>query len=167
MKYFITGLIIAVSFMSCTTPESVTDGEDSPASDASPEWFDNRIASSSDTTSFYGYSLAAASDSAEAVNISTEMALQNLRFEIDRFAEGIREKAEETTGAARYQSGEFIFSLRDKIQSLDLSDASITRHHKSNSEGVHHHFSRAELPRDEVKALISSAVSDNAFLEEL
>lgn len=161
-------LIIAATFSYCTTMES--GAGESPAEesdDSTPEWFDNKIDSASDSTSFYGFSLAAASDSAEAVNLSNEMALENLRFEIDQFAEAIREQTEEATGSDQYQSGAFVYSLRNSIQNLDLTGASVTHEHKTEEEGVHHHFTRAKLSREEVTNLLSNVINDNAFINEM
>lgn len=136
---------------------------DAPEDDASPAWFDSRTSSASDSAAFYGFSLAAASDSSEAAELSADMALQNLRFEIDRFADQVREKTQEDTGSGRYQSKEFIMSLRNSVQALDLSEASLTQEHRTNDNSVHHFYTRAELPARQVKSILANSVNDEAF----
>lgn len=170
MKNFFYLLILSASLTYCTAVESVTETEESTTEEEekfSPEWFDSQIASSSDSIAFYGYSHATASDSADAAELAGETAIVNLLFEIDRFAEEIREKAEETTGSGQYSSGGFVYTLRTSVQELDLSVTSVTHEHRTDDEGVHHHFSRTEIPRDEVKSLLSDAINDDVFKEEL
>lgn len=168
MRNFFFLLFIAATFTYCTTMESGTGEPPAGERDGSaPEWFNNKIDSASDSTSFYGFSLASASDSSDAVDLSTQMALNNLRFEIDRFAETVREQTEETTGSDKYTAGSFVLNLRNTVQNMDLTGASVTHEHANEEEGVHHHFSRAEFSREDVINLLSNAVNDNAFRNEL
>jgi len=152
----------------CATTESALNDEIDDTieteriEEKGPEWYDHTITSASDTTAFHGYSHATASVRAEAVRISENMAISNLRFEIDKFAEEVRRSLEEDSAADRYSSGRFIITLRNSVQELSLDDAELTTEIQDQSGGVDA-FTRASLFREVAISRLSGLVDDSGY----
>ena len=169
-------IAITIIFASCSTAETVQEHEGEiveaevvTEDKVSPAWFDPNISSSIDSTGFYGFSLAAASSESRATGLSIETAFENLRFEIDRFAEDVRKHTEEGTGLTHYNSGEFIMNLRNAIQNMSIEDASVeTEYTTSGSNtGTYYVYTRVSLPREDVISRLSGIMNDEAFVKEL
>lgn len=168
MKYFI-GLILILSMISaCATTEPALNDEIDDTIETErieekrPDWYDHTIASASDTTAFHGYSHATATEHADAVRISENMAIANLRFEIDKFAEQVRRELEEDSASDRYSSGRFIITLRNSVQELSLDDAELTTEVHDQNGGVYA-FTRASLFRDDVISKLSGLIDDSGY----
>lgn len=168
---FIPWLVgVAIIISSCATIESSSNPDSNSNTSqservekTSPDWFDSSIRSQTDSTSFYGYAHAVAANRAEAQELSKETATANLRFEIDRFVETIRETLEEETGTDTYGSSQFIMGLRNTIQALSLENADIeTDFHER--DGVFDAYSEVSISLDDAIEMISEKISDNEFI---
>lgn len=165
---FLIGMIIIAS---CATLEPTEDStpETEPGAvevPTKPEWYDDSVTADADTVAFYGYAVAVAADSAEAVEQSVELAEQNLRFAIDEYAESVRQDLSEEVGSGKYSSPTFILELRNTVMELDISGASFTNEHFKNHEGtVHRIYTRAEIPRGIVQELLGNSLNDAEFME--
>lgn len=157
-------------FTYCSPTETVTEEPvigDVEIEEMKPGWFDSKVVSREDSLSFYGYSHSSAADSSEAIELSTQMALENIRFEIDRHADETRESALKSTGADRYNSTEFIVQLRNIVQNINLSGA-VFEYDLYQSEGdTYHVFSKAKLEKQQVMNEIASALQDEGFAAHL
>lgn len=168
MKYFVGLILITAVFSACATIESAQDGDaianayNERTDEQIPEWFKRSVSSSSDNTEFSGYSQSVAPERADAFRLSEESAIVNLRFEIDRFAEDVRQELEENAGLGRYSSGRFIINLRNSVQDLSLEEAKLTTDFH-DKDGVYEVFSRAVLSREAVIVKLSALVDDDAF----
>lgn len=159
----------AIIFSSCASTESSTNTESSSEGSqtervdkTAPDWFDSSIRSKSDSTAFYGYAHAVAADRVEAQELSEESATANLRFEIDRFVEMVRENLEEETGSETYSSSHFIMGLRNTVQGLSLENAdSETDFHER--DGIFDAYSEVSIPLEDVIEMISEKISDTEF----
>lgn len=174
MRYFFgcVALLFAVAGCSTTEPPLQDEETESPEPVISettiPSWYSAGIHSSSDSLALNGYALASATDSARAVELSTQTALEFLRFEIDRTAEEARKNLTDVSSMGNnYSSSAFIIHLRNIISDLQLNSATITLHHESNEQGVHYSYAKASIPRTELRAIFENQVSDEPFLDEL
>jgi hypothetical protein len=168
MKYFV-GLILILSMISaCATSKPALNDEIDDTiekeriAEKGPGWYDHSIASASDSTAFHGYSHATASARSDAVRISENMAIVNLRFGIDKFAEQVRRGLEEDSAADHYSSGRFIITLRNSVQELSLDDAELTTEVHDQNGGVYA-FTRASLFRDVVISKLSGLIDDSGY----
>jgi hypothetical protein len=172
MRYFIgcaAILLFVLTGCSSTEPVQQETQPDEPIEEESliPTWYDAGIHSSSDSLEIHGYSLSSAMDSTRAVDLSTQEALENLRFEIDRVAEGVRNNLTDAiVREGRYDSSEFIIRLRNTVSSLSLKSATITREHEISDEGVHFSYAKASVLRTELPGLFQQYLDDEAFLEK-
>ncbi|MDR9367122.1 MAG: hypothetical protein RI575_17435 [Balneolaceae bacterium] len=173
MRYFIgCAAILLFALAGCSSTETVQQETqpDEPIEEESliPTWYDDGIHSSSDSLEFHGYALSSAMDSTKALDLSTQTALENLRFEIDRFAEEVRNKLTDTNGGeGQYSSPEFIIQLRNSVYDLSLESATITSKHELSDKGVHYSYARASLLRTELPELFQQYLDDEAFLEQI
>lgn len=167
MKYFSGLLTILFILAGCSPSEPLVEEEiEEPETEisAAPDWYDDRVHSTIDSLAFHGYSMASASDSARAAELAEQSAIENLKFEIDRHSDQVRSSlAEENDG---YGNPEFIISLRNAVQSLNLSGAEITHAHEESEAGVHYIYLRATLTRDEVQQNLSEFITDQSFLNQ-
>lgn len=158
----------------CSPTETVTE-EEVPEEEVEeevdetiePDWYSSRTTSSADSLYFKGYSHATATDTTEAKEIADEMALVNLRFEIDKFVDEAREGLAENSDADRYESPEFIIQLRNTIESLDLTDAQITHHITMTEDEVIHVFSKIESETSSVIDKLQSVIDDDQLKNSL
>ncbi|MEX2464046.1 MAG: hypothetical protein WD513_07095, partial [Balneolaceae bacterium] len=133
---FISSVIL---LSACSTPETVTEEpERIEEQDLIPTWYDSTISSSSDSISFYGYSLVTATDSVLAIRLGDESALGNLRHEIDAFLEKTRLDLSQIDGGDVYENRSFIMKLRKAAQSIELSQSDMDREMDVTDEGIYH-----------------------------
>jgi hypothetical protein len=169
MKFIFPALAIILLLTQCSPtetlsePESVEpDIEEEHTDRLSPEWYDPSVSSASDTTALYGYSHSIAADEARALETAEEMALVNLRFELDRYAEEIRQQLEEEHGSNPFGNRSFIIELRNTIQELDLSPAAISSEHVEE-EGLHHIFIQASLTLVDANNMLQNRIDQEEF----
>lgn len=171
MRYFFGCVVLLFAVAGCSTTEPVQQEEQTESSEpvisetTIPSWYSAGIHSSSDSLALNGYALASATDSARAVELSTQTALEYLRFEVDRTAEEVR--TDLSSMEDNYSSSVFIIRLRNIISDLQLNSAIITLQHESNDQGVHYSYAKASVPRTELRAIFEDQLSDEAFLEKL
>lgn len=152
----------------CSTPEALTEESVAVETEvAFPEWYHINRVSSSDSTHFHGYSMATAIDSAEAIRLGKISAITNLRFEIDKFAEEVRVKLATSQSSERLTTSQFIISLRNSVQELQLADSEIETEFKWRDDGVTQVYTRATLKRSEIIELLSENLSDEGYIRAL
>lgn len=160
----------------CATQETAQDDaatepdedieETERVEEAAPEWYERTVRSDRDSTSFYGFSHAVASTESEAQDLSEEMALSNLRFEIDRFAEDLRRDLEEEEGEDPFGTSRFIIDLRNVIQDLSFDDVEM-EHYSHDDNGVVDVYTRVKTDISLIAETLSSEISDERFREAL
>ncbi len=156
----------------CSSTEPVQQEETEPAEPIEeesliPSWYNAGTHSSSDSLSLHGYALASAMDSSRATELSTQTALEYLRFEIDRTAEEIRRELAGSSADGNYGSSTFIIRLRNSVANLSLNSANITLEHESSESGVHYSYAKASIPRTELPNLLRNELNDSVFLQEI
>ena len=167
MKFFLGLLPILLILASCSPSEPLAEEEIEDVEEevtTVPGWYDDSVYSTTDSLAFHGYSMASALDSVRAAELAEQSAIENLKFEIDRHSDQIRNNLAENDD--NYNNSEFIINLRNAVQSLNLSDAELTYAHEESEEGVHYVFSRATLARDEALQKLSGKITDQSFLEQ-
>lgn len=163
MRYFF-GLIFCAFFItSCASSGSVTEEESPEDVSSVPEWYNRQVSSSSDSTSFYGFAHAAALDGDEAEMLAKETAANNLRFEIDRFVESIRNELIESSDAQEFESSSFILSLRNAVQQLDFTQVEFEVEEVIEEDEVRQAYVEASISREEVIEQVSNLISNPAF----
>lgn len=164
MKYF-TGIFSCVLiFAACSTPEAVIDEPvEIEQEERIPEWYLSNRVSSSDSTLFNGYSMATAVDSAEAISLGNESAISNLRYEIDRFTEEVRE----AMNGEQHSRPQFIIKLRNSVQEIELTDSNFDREFAMRDDDVVQVYTRASIHRSEIIERLSEILSDEAFISAL
>lgn len=173
MRYFLGCVVLLFVIAGCSTTESVQQEEPEPAEPVItettvPSWYNPGIHSSSDSTALHGYALASATDSVRAVELSTQTALEYVRFEIDRTAEEVRKNLTDvSTHGNNYDSPEFIILLRNTISKMQLQSASITLQHESTEQGIHYSYAKASVSRTELPAMFENHLTNEAFLENI
>lgn len=169
---FEIGIVAALLiFSSCASTEDASQSSrEAPESEfideSSPGWYSPSVESSSDSTAFYGYSHAIASNRTEAAALSEEVALTNLRFEIDRYAEKIRSQLEEEHGSNPYGTSRFIINLRNSVQGMDLSNVQPETEY-FEKDGITNAFTKISIPIEDVVNQFSENISDSAFIRSL
>jgi hypothetical protein len=176
MKYFY-GVLILIFLLSACSPSETLREETSPPPEpepepeeevgAAPEWYEEQVFSSSDSLSFYGYSMASATDSSDAAELSAESALQNLRFEIDRHAEDTRVYLSEENGEDEYSETSFILQLRNAVREMDLEANELEHEYEQSDEGVYYVYTRAIFAREDLSNAFEPHISDSRYLEAL
>lgn len=131
-----------------------------------PLWYKPGTDSVADSSAFYGFSLAAGTDSARTADRSFEMADRNLRFEIDRFAEEVRRMAVED-GSGQSAGSEFIMNLRKSVQTLRLEQAEVVTEGRETGEGVYEIYTRIRFGREQAARQLAQKTGDSAFSEAL
>lgn len=173
MRYFIGCLVILFAASACSSTEPVQQQQESEPSEPIeqespiPSWYDAGVHSSSDSLSLHGYGLASAMDSTEAAELSTETAIEYLRFQIDRTAEDVRQQLADSNSSGNYNSPSFIINLRNSVSSLSLDGADITLEHESSDSGVHYFYAKASISRTELPDLLGNEFNDQEFLQEI
>lgn len=171
MRNFIPFFVLLVVYTGCSSTQTTVDeiSGTGPKTDMhmAPSWYNHGIHSSADSLSLHGYALASAVDSSEAAELSSETALQFLRFEIDSTVEEIRKDLAESSGGSEYGTPEFIIKLRNIVRDLNLENANISRRHDTSDTGVHYVYTRTSIPRAELYSLFSSQLQDLRFLDQL
>lgn len=172
MRYFIGCAILLTIIAGCSSTEPVQQQETEPTEPIEeespiPAWYSAGTHSSSDSLSLHGYALASAMDSIRAVELSTQTALEYLRFEIDRTAEEVRKELIDSSTGENYSSSAFIIRLRNTVSDLSLDAANITLEHESSESGVHYNYAKASISRTELPELFRNELNDQAFLQKL
>lgn len=173
MRYFFGCVVLLFVAAGCSTTEPVQQEEPEPAEPVInettvPSWYNPGIHSSSDSTALHGYALASATDSVRAVELSTQTALEHLRFEIDRTAEGVRKNLVDISSQGNnYDSTEFIIRLRNTVSEMQLQSASIALQHESTEEGIHYSYAKASVSRTDLPAMFKNHLSNELFLENI
>ncbi len=155
MKYIsiATLYVFMLAISACSTPEQAADTSEpyeTIVKTAAPDWYSPAVLSKTDSTAFHGYSLAMAADSAEALLLSTNGALTNLRFEIDSTLEQIRKELADEPSGSLYQQPSFIIDLRNIVQDLDLSEAEVTVYYEPDSGDVFYVYTHVEVMKETV-----------------
>lgn len=164
MKYFTITVLCFLMIASCSTPEELVDEPiEVESEDRLPEWYNANRVSSSDSTQFNGYSMATAVDSLEAINLGNESAIVNLRFEIDKFAEEVREGLD----SEQHNTPQFIINLRNMVQELSLTDSSFEREFEMRDDDVTQVYTRATINRSEVIDRLTENLSDESYIRAL
>lgn len=174
LPLWIAALLIATA---CATQETAQDEPSEPEPEeeiaetervevSAPEWYDRTVRSDSDSLYFYGYAHAVSSAESEAIELSEDMAITNLRFEVDRFAEDLRRGLEEEHGEDPYGTSRFIIDLRNAIQDLSFDDADV-KHEFQDEEGAIDAYTKASLTISSVAERLHVQISDEAFREAL
>jgi hypothetical protein len=168
MKYFTGAIFIAFMIAACSTPEVVIDelAVTEPESGL-PAWFSPNTISSSDANQFRGFSMAVASDSSEAVRTGNESAIANVRFEIDRFAEEIREELINDQSADYYGRPDFIIKLRNAVQKLQLNHSEFEREFEEIEDNITQVYTRVSVDRSGIIERLSELISDEPFTRAL
>ena len=168
MRYFTGIILLAIMISACSTPEVLSDEPAEVESTASfPEWYDANRVSSSDSTHFNGYSMAVALDSDEAINAGKESAIANLRYEIDRFAEGVRESLVSSESGSSYNTPQFIINLRNTVQGLHLSDSMVDNEFETRDDDIIQVYTRVTLNLSEVIDQLSENLADEIYTRAL
>ena len=157
-----TGLMISACSPTETLQDEVDETEEIPGA---PSWYDDLRQSYSDSLSFYGVAMAAASDSAEAAELSLTEAKENLRFAIDEFVEKVRDSAAEESG--NYNSPEFIIRLRNAVIEMDISGAESEIEHLEANTLTHHVYSKSVLSRSDAADILGNTLDDSAFINRI
>lgn len=166
MKYFLVLLPLLIFFTSCSpTEELIDETAEEPEDEISlvPDWYESGIYSAADSLSMHGFSMASSADSTEAVRLSEETAINNLRFEIDKHAEETRRLLADTGQA--YTASSYIVMLRNTVHGLNLTGAELVRQHKQAANGVYTVYTRATLSRGDVSSLMHNELDDPVFSE--
>tara|TARA_R100001143_G_scaffold63545_1_gene71666 strand:+ start:82867 stop:83370 length:504 start_codon:yes stop_codon:yes gene_type:complete len=164
MKFFTITILCFLIIAACSTPEELIDEPVVVESeDHLPEWYNANRVSSSDSTHFSGYSMATAADSLEAINLGNESAIVNLRFEIDKFAEEVREELD----SEQHNTPQFIINLRNTVQELPLTDSRFEREFEMRDDDVIQVYTRAVLSRSEVIDRLSGNLTDQVYIRAL
>jgi hypothetical protein len=164
---FVTAVLLFV--VSCAATESTAEPEERETIETeyvervAPAWFDSGVNSVMEDAEFHGFSHAIGNDRAEASGLSREMALANLRFEIDRYAEHVRSWLEEEAGSNPYASSRFIISLRNAIQDMDLSG--LDDETEFHEDGAVDSFTRVMISLDEAADKLAGQLNDSQFIE--
>lgn len=168
MKYFTEAIFIVLMIAACSTLEVVIDeqAETEPESGL-PSWFSPKTISSSDANQFRGYSMAVASDSSEAVRTGNESAIANVRYEIDRFTEEIREELINDQSVDYYDRPYFIIKLRNAVQNLQINHSEFEREFEEREDNITQVYTRVTVDRSEVIERLSEMISDESFTEAL
>lgn len=171
MKYFVSIFLIAGLLYACSTPEAVTEEEPVEETEeveerTAPDWYDGTETSTQDSLHFTGYASAVAADSIEAEEQSTEVAVQNLKFAIDKFAEEGREELAES-GSAQYGETDFIIDLRNAVYRLDLSGAETTVEKFRNDNDAHVAFTKLQISIEDALRQLSTELGDDDFVDSL
>jgi hypothetical protein len=168
MKYFTGAIFIVLMIAACSTPEVVMDEQAETEPDSGlPSWFSPNTISSSGANQFSGYSMAVASDSSEAVQTGNESAIANVRFEIDRFAEEIREELINDQSADYYGRPDFIIKLRNAVQELQLTHSEFEREFEEREDNITQVYTRVTVDRAEMIERLSELISDEPFTRAL
>lgn len=173
MRYLLACIALLITiFSGCSTTQTAQEDrvEKEPVveEDAVPDWYRGGVHFSSDSLALYGYSLASATDSLEAVQFSTETALSYLRSQVDRELEEIRENFADSEGDnSIYNSPAFIIRLRNTVSELPLESASLTQEHETSDNGVHYMYTKATLSRKDLNNLLRRNLEDERFLEQI
>jgi hypothetical protein len=160
--------LLATLLAACATTETGTEetAETAATSSPVPGWFDDRISSRSDSLVIEGIAMASALDSAKAVGLSAETALQNLKLGIDREVDEVRKEL--ANNSAVYGSTRFIISLRQAVAQLQLQDLEAETAHDKSDSGTHYVYTRYRVQKSRLPELLSSAgLQDPSFLQQI
>lgn len=164
MKYFTGSIFLILMIASCSTPEVFIEEPEAVEPESSlPAWYNPNTNSSSDHRYFMGFAMSVASDSSEAVQTGNETAIANVRYEIDRFVEEIREGLVTDGSDVKYNSPTFIIGLRNAVQQLQLSDSEFDREVEEREDGITHVYIRMAITRTEVIDQMTDLISDEMF----
>jgi hypothetical protein len=173
MKYLLPALVSILILTQCAPTDTVSEpdsvepeAETEYAERFGPEWYEPGVSSETDTTALYGYSHSIAAEEAKARETAEEMAMVNLRFEMDRYAEEIRRELEEQHGSTPFGERTFIIDLRNALQDIDLSSAQIS-YDTAEEDGLHHIFIQASLSLESAHNLLRAKIDQEEFVRKL
>ena len=162
--------ILLLTLASCATSNQAGDGEP-PAREmeeepGKPSWSSALTPSASDSASFTGFAHAVSADREEARTLSEETAVKNLRFEIDRFAEEVRQELSGDGAGGSYGSTEFIRNLRNAVESMPVEgDRKETEFFEEDP--VIHAFTRISISTQSVVEELSARLNNPGFIAAL
>lgn len=160
-------IVFFILMTACSTPETTIEPDVAVVEPDAPDWYNPALTSKTDSLSFQGFSMASAADSTEALQLGSETAISNLRFEIDSYLENIRRDLADETSEPRYQQPSFIIELRNLVQDLDLSDSDVTVFFEPDSDEVWYVYTRAEVSRELIYREIERTRFDDRFVENI
>lgn len=170
MRTLFTLFILLTFLGGCASVEPTTEQETDEgtaveeAGAVAPDWFDPLVSSATDSVLVYGFALASAVDSSEAVTLAENAALNNLRYEIDYLAENARVELAEDQNIEAYSEASFIIKLRNLVQNLSLSDANLEFDTERSGNEIYHVYAQASLSKNSLWDLISKGLNDSEFL---
>ena len=169
MKY-ITGITFFIlTLAACSTPETLSEepAEIVEAETGRPSWYSVNRVSGSDESHFMGYSMTTAVDSVEAIESGMESALANLRFEIDKYAEEVREGLHPDASNTPLRSPRFIIELRNAIQELELSKTEFEREFGEREDTIIQVYTRVSASRSDIIEDLSLLLSEESFIRAI
>lgn len=167
MKLSVIALFFVGFILSCSPTETVTEDTeaDEPVDESIPAWYNNSVTSEADSVAFTGYALAIAADSAEAHQQSMELATENLKFSIDKFAEEVRVSLTEE-GMADYETPGFIINLRNSVRNMELSNLDETVEYVQENN-AHMIYSRVRFEKEDAINQLRSSINNDVFIEAM
>lgn len=130
-----------------------------------PEWYNPLETSRSDSAAVYGFALATATDSSEAVSLAENSAITNLRYEIDSIAESTRELMVENGNNDLYSRTPFIINLRNTVRDLPLSSSNIEVDAYRAENGIYHAYAKASLQQGSLWDTMADRLDNNEFMD--
>jgi hypothetical protein len=130
-----------------------------------PEWYNPLETSTSDSAAVYGFALASATDSSEAVSLAKNSAITNLRYEIDYIAESTRELMAENESSDLYSRASFIIDLRNTVRDLPLSSSNIEVDAYRAENNIYHAYAMASLQKSSLWETLAGRLNNNEFMD--
>jgi hypothetical protein len=171
MKNLSGFLAVIIILVSCSPSEplieeTVPDVAEEIVSPA-PAWYQSEVQSSVDSLAFYGYSMASSQDSTYAAALALETAVNNVRFEIDRFAEQVRRILADTPDASGYETPAFIIKLRNAVREMDLTGVEIDMETDHSDEGIYYIYARAIFEIEAATQKLAYKLDDIVFIDQI
>lgn len=168
MKSLFYLLFLVALLQSCASVEPATQSEEDTTVEeesVAPGWYNPMVKAVSDSANVYGFALASATDSSEAILLSQNTAINNLRHEIDYLTETTRKWMVENSSSAHYTRSSFIIELRNTVRDLPLSSASIEFESRKTESDIYYIYAKASLPKSSLWNIISDRINDSEFLD--
>ncbi len=168
MKLSVIALLLIGFIISCSPTDTLTEDTETgttTADDVAPSWYNSSVTSQADSAAFTGYALAIAADSSEAHQLSMELATENLKFSIDKFAEEVR-KSLADEGMSDYESSGFIINLRNSVRNIEFSNPDETVEHVQENN-THKIYSRVSYSREDAVNRLRSSINNDTFIEAM
>lgn len=169
MRTLFSVLILSFLIAGCASVETTTQGENEAVAAGQdtmiPKWYNPLETSQSDSAAVYGFALATATDSSEAVSLAKNSAMINLRYEIDFLAERTRKLLIENEKSEPYSSPLYIIDLRNTISDLPLSSSYIDVAAFQTENNIYYAYVMTSLPKSNLWETMSGRLNDSDFME--